>query len=102
MVGGSADGPLEHIRFAVKSGVLGGLFFSGVTPAHPEYGDWQDSHVPFSTSVPESLLTPLAAKKALKEANHPAILGLKLQTKPSTMTVPQRLAVIRDGLDALS
>lgn len=94
----SAQGPLDHLARAAQSGTLGALFFSGVTPSHPEYGNWKDSHVPFSTSVPESLLTPAAAKAALAAAPDCPIVGIKLQTKPATLPVPQRLAVLRDGL----
>lgn len=97
----SAGGPLEHIRRAKQAGLMGALFFSGVTPHHPEYGSMKDSHAPFSTSCPESWLTPAAAKAALATAPDCPIVGLKLQTKPATMTVPQRLAVIKDGFTAL-
>ena len=97
----SAGGPLEHIRRAVQAELMGALFFSGVTPRHPEYGDMKDSHAPFSTSCPESWLTPAAAQAALATAPGCPIVGLKLQTKPATLTVDQRLAVIRDGLSAL-
>lgn len=98
----STDGPLEHLARASQAGLLGGLFFSGVTPAHPDYGAWRDSHAPFSTTVPESLLTPAAARAALDEAPDCPLLGLKLQTKPASLTVPQRLAVLQAGLTALS
>lgn len=98
----SAEGPLEHIARAVQADLLGALFFSGATPAHPDYGAWRDSHAPFSTSVPESILTPAAAKAALAEAPACPIIGLKLQTKPASLTVPQRLAVIQAGLTILS
>lgn len=97
----SAEGPLEHIARAVQAELLGGLFFSGVTPDDPEFGAWKDSHAPFSTTCPNSLLTPAAAKAALAAAGDCPILGLKLQTKPATMAVTERLAVIRDGLAAL-
>ncbi len=97
----SAMGPIEHIRSAVKAKLLGALFFSGVTADHPDYGTWKDSHVPFSTSCPSSLLTPAAAKAALTAAADCPIYGLKLQTLPLTLNVTQRLAVIRDGLDQL-
>lgn len=98
----STEGPLEHLARASQAGLLGGLFFSGVTAAHPEYGSWRDSHAPFSTTVPESLLTPAAARAALAEAPGCPLLGLKLQTKPASLTVPQRLAVLQAGLAALS
>ena len=97
----SADGPLEHASRAVQAGLLGAVMFSGVTPEHPEYGAWKDSHAPFSTSVPESLLTPAAAKALLAATPGCPLVGLKLQTKPASLPVPARLAVIRDGLDAL-
>ncbi|MDD5302924.1 MAG: DUF4862 family protein [Elusimicrobia bacterium] len=97
----SAEGPIEHLRRAAQAELLGALFFSGVTASHPEYGEWRDWHAPFSTSVPESLMTPAAAKAALAEAPGCPIVGIKLQTKPATMPVPARLAVIQDGLNAL-
>lgn len=97
----SAEGPLDHLARAAQAEVLGALFFSGATPSHPAYGDWKDSHAPFSTSVPESILTPAAAKAALAAAPDCPIVGIKLQTKPATLPVPRRLAVLRDGLDAL-
>lgn len=98
----TAEGPLVHIARAVQAELLGGLFFSGVAPDDPEFGAWKDSHAPFSTSCPNSLLTPAAAKAALAAAPGCPIVGLKLQTKPATLTVPERLAVIQDGLAALS
>ena len=64
-------------------------------------GSWRDSHAPFSTVCPDSLLTPAAANTALAAAAACPIVGLKLQTKPATLGVPGRLAVIRDGLKAL-
>jgi hypothetical protein len=97
----SPDGPLEHIARAVQADLLGALFFSGAVPDHPDYGAWRDSHAPFSTTCPESLMTPAAARAALAEARDCPILGLKLQTKPATLSVPQRLSVIQDGLNAL-
>ena len=97
----SAKGALDHIRRAAEAELLGALFFSGVTADHPDYGAWKDSHVPFSTSCPSSLLTPAAAKAALTAAPNCPIYGLKLQTLPHTMNAAQRLTVIRDGLDQL-
>lgn len=97
----SAEGPLVHIGRAVQSGQLGGLFFSGVTPNDPEYGEWRDSHAPFSTACPNSILTPAAARTALAVAPDCPLVGLKLQTKPASLPVPRRLAVIHDGLEAL-
>lgn len=97
----SARGPLEHVARAVQSDLLGAVFFSGTAPAHPEYGAWRDSHVPFSTSVPESILTPEAARECLRAAGPVPLVGLKLQTKPASLSVEKRLAVLRDGFAAL-
>ncbi len=97
----NAEGPLVHIGRAVQADMLGALFFSGATPSDPEFGSWRDTHAPFSTSCPNSVLTPAAAKAALAAAGRCPITGLKLQTKPATLTVKQRLAVIQDGLNAL-
>lgn len=97
----SAEGPLAHLARASQAQILGGLFFSGVTPSDPEYGEWRDSHAPFSTACPNSLLTPAAARAALEAAPGCPLLGLKLQTKPASLSVPRRLAVIADGLEAL-
>ena len=97
----SAAGPREHLRRARQADLLAGLFFSGATPLHPDYGAWKDSHAPFSTSCPASILTPAAAKAALKEAGDLSYLGLKIQPLPAPLGVPERLAMIQAGLDAL-
>jgi hypothetical protein len=97
----SADGPLGHLRRARETGLLAGLFFSGATPADANYGEWKDSHAPFSSSCPASILTPAAAKSALEEAGELTFLGLKIQPLPVSLGVPERLAMIRAGLDAL-
>jgi hypothetical protein len=97
----SADGPVEHLRRARQAGLLGGLFFSGATPNDPDYGDWKDSHAPFSTSRAASILTPYAAQAALKEAGTLSYVGLKIQPLPASLAVSERLAMIRAGLDVL-
>jgi hypothetical protein len=97
----SADGPLEHLRRAREAGLLAGLFFSGVTPAHPDYGAWKDSHAPFSTSCPASILTPAAALSAFDAAEGISYLGLKIQPLPASLGASERLALLRVGLDGL-
>lgn len=99
--GRSAKTPLEHIATLKEENLYGGLVFSGVTPAHAEYGAWRDSHAPFSTSCPASLLTPEAAAAALA-AGVPPLVGLKVQPLPASLDIPSRLAVVADGLKALS
>ncbi len=97
----SIQGPLDHIRRAREAELLGGLFFSGATPSHPLYGDWRDSHAPFSTVVPESLLTPAAATSALQEAGDVSFLGMKMQPLPKTLSVPERLRFVESNLETL-
>lgn len=97
----SEEGPREHLKRARQAGLLAGLFFSGATPHHPDYGAWKDSHAPFAASCPASLLTPAAAKAARTEAGALSYLGVKIQPLPATLGVPERLAMIRAGLDAL-
>jgi hypothetical protein len=98
----SEDGPREHLRRARQAGLLAGLFFSGATPDHPDYGAWKDSHAPFSISCSASILTPAAAKAALKETGELSYVGLKIQPLPAPLGIPERLAMIRAGLDALN
>ena len=97
----SAEGAVAHLRRAHEAGLLAGLFFSGATPSHPDYDAWKDSHAPFSSSCPESILTADAAKAALAEAGKISYLGLKIQPLPATRGTEERLAAVRDGLDAL-
>lgn len=99
--GRSVETPLAHLRRAVDAGLLGGLVFSGAAPSHPSYGDWRDSHAPFSAVVPESLLTPRAAADALAQAGDVPHLGLKMQPLPKTLAVPERLSFVKTNLEIL-
>jgi len=94
----SAEGPLEHLRRAKEADILGGLFFSGCTRDHPDYGSWKDSHAPFSSSCPQSLLTPAAAKAALREAGEIGVLGIKIQPLPVSLRTGERLTMIAGAL----
>ena len=97
----SIEGPLKHLRRAREAELLGGLFFSGAVQSHPLYGDWRDSHAPFNTTVPESLLTPDAAASALREAGDVPFLGLKMQALPKTLSVAERLRFVETNLETL-
>jgi hypothetical protein len=97
----SLNGPREHLRRAREAELLAGLFFSGATPVDADYGEWKDSHAPFSTSCPASILTPVAAKATLKDAGALTYLGLKIQPLPASLGIPERLAMIRAGLDSI-
>jgi hypothetical protein len=96
-----ADGPPAHLRRAREAGLLAGLFFSGVTPEHPDYGSWRDSHAPFSATCPASLLTRAAARAALAAAGPLDYVGLKVQPQPSSLGTPARLELLGRSLDEL-
>lgn len=98
----SADGPLAHLSRARQADLLGGLFFSGVAAADPDYGAWKDSHAPFSTERPSSLLTPSAARAALAAAGPVDFLGVKIQPLPESLSKDERLTLVRGALSAVA
>ncbi len=98
----SGDGPLEHLRRAREAGLLAGVFFSGATADHPDYGAWKDSHAPFSKSCPASLLTRAAARDSLAAAGDVDYVGLKIQPLPESVGTERRLALLGENLDELS
>jgi hypothetical protein len=98
--GRSTQTPADHIRKARAEGLLRGLIFSGTARSNPIYGDWSDSHAPFETEG--SLLnleTARAAIEAAGGAEKLAVFGIKMQTLPGTMTVPERIAFIRRNVE---
>ncbi len=97
----STAGPTEHIRRCVEAGLLSGVFFSGATPEDPDYGAWKDSHAPFAVSRPSSILSVAAAKEALANAGELEFVGLKIQPLPASLATAERLALLRENLDAL-
>ncbi len=97
--GRSAQTPLDHLLKVKKTGLLRGLIFSGATPTNPLYGDWVDSHAPFDAE--NSLLTAETARLAVKTAGGIQglrVYGLKMQTLPATMTVPERLEFMKKNI----
>jgi Domain of unknown function (DUF4862) len=77
------DRVTEHIRYARESGLLGSLFFSGVSDRATSYGGaWSDAHLPIAGSIgvggePASLLTPERVQAALAVAGQVPIVGVK-------------------------
>ena len=94
----SADEPLRQVRLLREKGLLAGLFFSGATPKHADYGEWEDRHAPFSTACPESLLTPERARACLDAAGSLDYVGVKVQPLPRTLGAAARLGVVEDAL----
>src|SRR5262249_30453661 len=64
------DTPVAHCATVAKRGRLSGIFLSGCSAEDPVYGNWQDNHVPFSTTpgASSSLMTPEAALRLLRAA----------------------------------
>ncbi|HAR41185.1 MAG TPA: DUF4862 domain-containing protein [Bdellovibrionales bacterium] len=94
--------PLEHLALAKNSGVLNGLMFSGVCASDPVYGSWSDSHAPFASQYPNSLMTRTAVSAALAIAGSPSVLGFKIQALPQTLSLQERLNLLKASLEFLN
>jgi Domain of unknown function (DUF4862) len=99
--GRSTTLPLRHAQLAQAAGKLGALMFSG-TATTGEYGEWQDSHAPFSPFCPESLMTIEHARDLLQVAKDPLLFcGIKLLEINKDASVEHRVAILRDGISSL-
>jgi Domain of unknown function (DUF4862) len=98
--GRSVEVPLRHLEQAKQSGLLGGLIFSGVTEGDALYGNWADSHAPFGAP---SLLTDKEVRLCLEALGsaEDAVLGFKIQALPKTLSVEERLELVRSWLSFL-
>ncbi len=99
--------PLEHIKLAIKSNLLRGLIFSGVSDNDKNYGCWKDMHMPFAKSYDvkyfeeNSLLTHENISKTLKLVDLNALdyLGIKLLSMPlNTFDIDRRVGVNKDAI----
>jgi hypothetical protein len=100
----SASTPLEQVRAAAARGIpLGLVVFSGCSAAGP-YGVWEDSHAPFATDAPDSLLTEAAVGELVaSSAISGAILAVKLAARGShAADVPSRVAVNAHAIDVVT
>lgn len=96
--------PLAHITAAGP--VLRGLIFSGCSgaPAHPSYGVWQDSHMPFDRSDSGSLMTSERMTECIRAASaHGSLVfcGVKVTLQPVEADVAARIDVNRQMLDVV-
>lgn len=86
---------------------LASLFFSGTAIADPLYGNWQDNHAAIRLDSNEpwestgSLLTQESMEDCKEFIKNPQVkLGLKVQPFPTNLTIEQRLAFLRQQLEA--
>jgi hypothetical protein len=102
------DRVVEHVALARASGLLRGCIVSGVSDREGRHPAWADVHTVFRRSAehphgdPDSLLTEDRVRAMLDAAGPDVWLGVKL-TWPADVpgTVAERVAMIRDALDAL-
>lgn len=95
--------PVGHVAAVRRAGKLGALMFSGTAPSGA-YGDWQDLHAPFAPGCPESLLTPERVRDTFAAAGPAPLLfsGIKLLEINASADVNHRIAILRDGIQAMN
>lgn len=95
--------PLTHTQMAKRAGKLGALMFSGTTETG-DYGEWQDLHAPFSPFCEESLLTADRARELFNAADAATLqfAGIKLLEIDANADVGHRVAILRNGIDAMN
>ena len=103
----NVNGPIRHIKYAVKNKVLSGLMFSGTTANDNNlYGAWSDLHMPpapfadYQYFEPQSLMTYENIKKSLSECDMNALeyLGLKLLAMPKESTIEKRITINKNTM----
>lgn len=107
--GHNATLPLAHVKQCQQAGLLSALMFSG-TATHGRYGSWQDTHAPFAPfsasayPCPESLMTLENAQALFQQAPLETLryAGIKLLTPSAQDSVEQRIAILREGIQALA
>ena len=103
--------PLEHIELALKSNILSGLMFSGVSDNDIQYGSWKDTHMPFSKNKDvqffeeNSLLTQEEISNTLNLVDLDSVdyLGVKLLSMPiDSSTIDRRVGLNSDAVSILN
>lgn len=96
-----------HRHIELANSKLRSLFFSGTAIGDPLYGSWLDNHAAIrldSTELWEaqgSLLTQEAMEDCLELVRARNLyLGLKVQPFPTSLTLTERLAFLRQQLEA--
>lgn len=110
------DGALAHIQAAQAAGLLSGVVFSGCAAEATAFGDpWADAHLPPTKAVgvagtarhsaQASLLTDEEIRRtfqAIGPLDQLDFCGLKVAAPRGLSGVPERIAIVRDALAALS
>lgn len=103
----SPEGPLEHLKLALQTGLLRGFVFSGCSnDSQSPYGYWKDSHTPPASLCPESLLRAEEVTAVLelitkenKEKNRRIFLGSKLSNRLEPLSIERSLELNLKALD---
>ncbi|MCF2950078.1 DUF4862 family protein [Paraglaciecola aquimarina] len=104
----NTQGAIEHIQLLKDNQLLSGLMFSGVSDQETEYVAWADTHMPpapndkLQAGATDSLMTEQEMHASLAACGEvPSIVGIKLGIRPKSMPMLERVAHIRDCLEAL-
>ncbi|WP_447873343.1 DUF4862 family protein [Serratia fonticola] len=101
--------PLQQVKQCQQAGLLSALMFSG-TASHGAYGEWEDTHAPFAPFdgshyvCHESLMTLDSARQLFNQAPLAELnyAGIKLLSTSAQESIEQRIAIIKDGINALA
>lgn len=106
----SVDGPIKHLKNAIKGKVLAGLMFSGTTASENNlYGSWSDLHMPpasysnFQYFEKDSLMSYENIKNTLAACDFSTLtcLGIKLLAMPNDSTMEKRISLNKDTMNLL-
>ena len=103
----NVEGPIKHIKDAIKHNVLSGLMFSGTTNNDNNlYGAWSDLHMPpanyldYQYFESESLMSFENIKNTIAACDYNVLdyMGIKLLAMPGDSTIEKRIGVNRDTM----
>lgn len=106
----SVDGPIKHLKNAIKDKVLAGLMFSGTTASENNlYGPWSDLHMPpasysnFQYFEKDSLMSYENIKNTLAACDFSTLtcLGIKLLAMPNDSSMEKRISLNKDTMNLL-
>ncbi len=104
------NGPLKHIRKALKSKVLSGLMFSGTSKLNSVYyGSWSDLHMPpspyknFKFFEKNSLMSHNNIKNSIILCKDTSLdfFGIKLHSDPKNLSIDKSILINQNTLSLL-